>query len=130
MKKFFLTVLMILTAVSMTAFFSACGGGSDDNGDSQFVGTWLLSGGETPWYMHFREDGTWNITTEKSGAGQKVYGTYSVSGSTARGPMTNPRVGVGEIVATMTGKDSFDLDFIEHWHSPYKHVPYKGTKLK
>ena len=34
----------------------------------------------------------------------------------------------GDRKATISG-DSISLDFIEHWHTPYKHVPYTGTRL-
>ncbi len=41
--------------------------------------------------------------------------------------MVNPGVGEGEIVATLTGT-TLNLDFVEFWHRPPKHVPYTGTK--
>ena len=42
--------------------------------------------------------------------------------------MQNPGTGTGEIVATLEG-DSMALDFIEHWHSPYKTLQFTGVKL-
>ena len=42
--------------------------------------------------------------------------------------MINPGVGSGEITATVDG-DAISLDFIEHWHTPYKVVHYTGNRL-
>ena len=57
-----------------------------------------------------------------------MFGTYVVEGNVAAGPMVNPGTGEGEIVATLSGA-TLNLDFVEFWHSPPKHVPYTGTKL-
>ena len=43
-------------------------------------------------------------------------------------PFVNPGTGEGEIVATLAGA-TLNLDFVEFWHSPPKHIPYTGTKL-
>lgn len=93
------------------------------------VGTWKLStSGAAPWFAHFASDGTWKITDDQAGSKRRVYGTYSTSGSSFQGSMTNPGVGDGEINGTFT-QSSMSMDFIEHWHTPYKHVPYTGAKL-
>ena len=48
--------------------------------------------------------------------------------NTATGPLENPGVGTGEIVAELDGDDLI-LDFVEFWHSPPKHNPYTGSKI-
>ena len=95
-----------------------------------FVGTWKLtseSEGVT-WYAIFNNDKTWKICDNADGSKQRVYGTYTVSGSKLIGNMTNPGVGEGEIIATVSGT-AMTLNFIEHWHDPYKTVVYTGSKL-
>jgi hypothetical protein len=62
------------------------------------------------------------------GSGRRAFGTYTVSGNTARGPMQNPGTGTGEIVATVSGS-TMALDFIEHWHTPYKTLKFTGVKI-
>lgn len=123
-----------LLALVIPLVFSGCGGGggSDDGGggsSANFTGTWALTqGAGTSWYIIFKDGGSWLISDDASGSARRVYGTYTVDGDVARGPMVNPGTGVGEIVATLDG-DTLSLDFIEHWHNPYKHVPYTGTKI-
>lgn len=92
------------------------------------VGTWELSDGGTPWYAHFASDGTWKITDDKGGSKLRVYGSYSTSGNSFKGSMLNPGVGDGEINGTISGK-TMSMDFVEHWHTPYKHVAFTGPKL-
>lgn len=93
------------------------------------VGTWkLATPGAAPWFAHFASDGSWKITDDQAGAKRRVYGSYNVSGSAFKGSMTNPGIGDGEINGTITG-NTMSMDFIEHWHTPYKHVPYTGSKL-
>ena len=125
-----------------------CGGGGpnddDDEGDdhaeeteetvagdnSAFVGTWALrdAGGTLAWYILFKADNSWLISDTADGSAQRVFGTYAVEGNVAAGPMVNPGTGEGEIIATLSGA-TLNLDFVEFWHSPPKHVPYTGTKL-
>ena len=127
---------MALLALAIPLSLAGCGGGSDgDSGDSgsgdngKFVGTWALSsGGAVSWYVIFNDDNSWLISDTADGSARRCYGTYTVDGDTAAGPMVNPGVGTGEIVATLSG-DSMAFDFVEYWHSPYKHVPYTGVKL-
>ena len=119
-----------------------CGGGGPDGGDEDdgenedvagdpaaFVGTWALrdAAGTLKWYILFKADRTWLISDTADGSARRVYGTYVVEGNRAAGPMVNPGVGEGEIVATLTGT-TLNLDFVEFWHRPPKHVPYTGTK--
>lgn len=128
MRKILWTVLMLLF-VSLA--LTGCGGDSGGGGGGgDFVGTWALSqGGGTAWYILFNEDGSWVISDTADGSAVRVFGTYSVSGDTASGPMTNPGVGTGEIEAVLTSATTLSLDFVEFWHTPPKHVPYNGTKL-
>ena len=98
--------------------------------NSGIVGSWSLTDSEgNTWYIHFESDRTWMIT---DGAGKttrrRVYGTYSTSGNSFTGDMTNPNVGTGEIRGSISGT-SITLDFIEHWHNPYKVIAYTGSKL-
>ena len=111
----------------------AAGGGSEDRGGGSengfLVGTWKLVGNDGSfWFAHFAADGSWSISDDAAGAARRVYGTYSAKGASFSGPMVNPNAGDGEIKGTVDG-GTMSLDFIEHWHTPYKHVPYTGTKL-
>lgn len=102
----------------------------DSTTANAFVGTWKLtskSEGVT-WYAIFNNDKTWKICDNADGSEQRVFGTYTVSGSKLIGDMTNPGVGKGEINATVSG-NAMTLNFIEHWHDPYKTVVYTGSKL-
>ena len=117
------------------ALFSGCesgggdgGGGGGGNGGGSVAGTWSLTNGGSTWYILFASDGSWLISDTPDGGSRRVYGSYTVDGDSVRGSMTNPGVGTGEIAATISG-DSISLDFIEHWHTPYKHVPDTGTRL-
>ncbi len=94
-----------------------------------FIGTWrLTTEGGTPWYAFFYSDGNWKICDNADGSGQRVYGSYSVNGGNLNGNMTNPGVGTGSIAATIYN-GVMTLDFVEHWHDPYKTVRYTGSKL-
>lgn len=112
------------------ALVSGCesGGGDGGSGGGSVVGTWSLTNGGSTWFILFAEDGSWLISDTADGSRRRVYGSYTVDGDAVRGSMTNPGVGTGEIAATISG-DSISLDFIEHWHTPYKHVAYTGTRL-
>mgnify|MGYP003590653362 CR=1 FL=1 len=127
MHKLLRTALLVLVA---SIVLIGCDSDSDSGGGSaKFTGTWALTqGAGISWYILFNADGTWLISDTADGSARRDYGTYAVSVAVATGPMTNPGVGEGEIVATIDG-DTLSLDFIEHWHNPYKHVPYTGTKI-
>ena len=128
MRKLLWTALL---ALAIPIVFTGCDSDSDGGGggSAKFTGTWALSqGAGTAWYILFNDDGTWLISDTADGSARRVFGTYTVNGDVARGPMTNPGTGVGEIVATLDG-DVLSLDFIEHWHNPYKHVYYTGTRI-
>lgn len=102
---------------------------SSSSANARFVGTWELTSGQdgSSMYILFDANGTFVMKDTLSGP-VHMRGTYTVSGSTATGPLTNPGVGDGEIVATVDG-DAMALDFIEHWHDPYKHNLYTGSKI-
>lgn len=127
MHKLLRTALLVLVA---SIVLIGCDSDSDSGGGSaKFTGTWALTqGAGISWYILFNADGTWLISDTADGSARRVFGTYTVTGDMARGPMTNPGTGVGEIVATLDG-GTLSLDFIEHWHDPYKHVYYTGTRI-
>ena len=105
------------------------GDGDSGGGNGDFVGTWYVvsdSGSEGFYYVHFRADGTYDLA-DCADCGPHVSGTYAVTDGTAAGPFKNPGVGDGEIEATITD-GVMHLKFIEHWHSPYKVIPYSGGK--
>ena len=120
--------------LAATALLAGCESGGDDDGGSNgsgggsVVGTWSLTNGGSTWYILFATDGSWMISDTADGSQRRVYGSYTFNGDAISGSMTNPGVGSGEIAATISG-DSISLDFIEHWHTPYKHVAYTGTRL-
>ncbi len=132
--KYSVRILMI----TLIAFLFGCGGGgggtdNDDNNldlANNFAGTWLISKELTQSYWIFNEDGTF----EKKRAGEPVdsnnhfVGTYTVIDGALSGKFTNPGVGTGEIEATITEDDTLLMDFIEHWHTPYKVVPCVGVR--
>lgn len=108
------------SAPSSTAFSAA----------SVLPGTWkLVASDGSFWYIHFAADGTWKITDDAAGEKRRVYGSYKTEGQNYSGDMKNPGVGDGTISGKVLSKTSLDLDFCEHWHTPYKHVAYTGTKL-
>ncbi len=144
MQKELLAAVLILGV----AFFAGSGcsddDGGSDNDDSEVtatnetavagvVGVWALQEGttytgSTTWYITFNPSGTYAISDNADGSGQRVSGTYSVSGETVTGPFTNPGVGDGRIDGVFVGNDIL-VDFVEYWHSPEKHVFYAGVRL-
>ena len=127
MRKLFGLVLLVLV---LPLAFCGCGGGDGGGGDGggDFVGQWHVSGSQGNYYVTFNDDGSVIMADEPNG-GPHLAGTYSVSGDTASGPLNNPGVGEAEFIATLTGDNTMDFEFIEHWHSPYKHVPLAGTRM-
>ena len=102
----------------------------DSKKKSGLVGTWKLTAKDgSSWYVHFKDDGSWQITDDAEGNGRaRAKGDYSTSGDSFKGSMVNPGVGDGEIEGTVKN-GAMTFDFIEHWHSPYKHNVYSGVKL-
>ena len=116
------------------AFATGCEDDHHDGGSSSSIaGTWKLtaiSEGESGfWFVHFADDGTWRITDDAAGRERtRAKGDYSQNGGSFKGSMVNPGVGDGEIEGSV--KDgAMTFDFIEHWHTPYKHNVYSGVKL-
>jgi hypothetical protein len=131
MTRRILLFFMALISIAALSLGTGCEGGSSGGGgggNAKAVGTWSLTNAGHTWYILFAEDGTWKISNTPDGSRQRVFGTYTVSGNSVRGPMTNPGTGTGEIKATIDG-DFIVLDFIEHWHTPYKVIRYSGNKL-
>ena len=92
------------------------GGGSDGN---SVVGTWAGDGdGRTV----FSSDGTWAEYDDSALTQRHLGGTYTQSGTSISGTGSNPGVGDLDIAGTLSadGK-TMELDFIEHWHDPFKH---------
>ena len=127
--------------VACGLLFVSAGCEDDDNdssggGGSSVSGThWALyegtsaAGAPTSW-LHFQTDGTFYMSDDAEGNNHHLQGSaYSQSGSTVTGSFENPGVGEGEIVCTLNGDDTLQMDFIEHWHDPYKHMEKFGVKL-
>ena len=129
-----LRVLRGLAAAALLASLAFAAGCEDSHNDgggySSITGTWKLTAEDgSYWYVHFADDGTWRITDDAEGNERtRAKGDYSVSGNTFGGSMVNPHVGDGEIEGRID-KGGMTFDFIEHWHSPYKHNVYSGEKL-
>jgi len=128
--------LVFLMAVLVLVGCSS--GGSSSGGDSnpppvtnnQFVGSWAISDSTgTVGYLYIESNNAfvWADIPDKTRA--HFSGTGSVTIGTFRGSFTNPGVGTGDLVCTIAANGAMSIDFIEHWHSPDKHVPYTGRKL-
>ena len=106
-------------------FITGCDSGGDSGGGSA-VGTWSGGGdGRTV----FSSDGTWAEYNDAGLTARHLGGTYTQSGNSVSGTGSNPGVGDLDIEGTVSddGK-TMQLDFIEHWHSPYKHNPATLTR--
>jgi hypothetical protein len=97
----------------------------------QFVGSWTVSDatGATAGYLYIRSDNTFSWLDHPNDPSPHFSGTGSVTNGTFTGPFTNGTVGDGELVCTIAANGSMNIDFIEFWHSPPKHVPYTATKF-
>lgn len=107
-----------------------CVSGCDDGGDSgggSLVGTWGAGGdGRTV----FSSDGTWAEYDDAALTHRHLGGTYTQSGNTFSGSGSNPGVGDLDIEGTISDDgNTVQMDFIEHWHSPYKHNPATLTRM-
>ena len=131
-----------LMAMAATGLFAGCNsddGGSSDSGSSgggSVVGTWAVTEGTsvtpetaTSWWV-FYSDGNFTYFNNPELTSVHLTGTYTADGSTFAGSFVNPGVGDGNIdgVVSDDGK-TFQMDFIEHWHDPSKHVPLAGVRL-
>ncbi len=122
----------VVAAMGLTTACEKNGGDGDKSSGGSVVGQWAAVNqadqGKTWW--KFNADGTFAMYDDGAFARRHLGGTFSQDGKSVKGPFTNPRVGEGEIDATISddGK-ALQIDFIEHWHSPYKHVPISATKM-
>lgn len=129
--------IVVLAALAAAVVWMGTGcedGGSDDGGGSsrdEFVGGWRVTKLDTGsvGYYYFQEDGTFYKTREEPDGPVHLTGTWTVSDGTLHGPFTNPGVGEGEVVATVSSDGVMSMDFIEKWYDPYKVVPCSGTKI-
>jgi hypothetical protein len=131
--------LGIVGAMFIMAGCSGGGGGSSSGGasntgspnpGSEFVGSWEMSdsSGGVTFYLYVDSNNTFVVADVPDKTHEHFSGTWSVSNGTFRAPFTNPGVGTGDLVCTITN-GVMNMDFIEHWHSPDKHVPYTGRKF-
>lgn len=137
-EKFARWAGLAAVVLAVCAFVPGCesGGGDDDKGGSNsVVGKWAMNEGSTAngnavsWYQ-FNADGTFVQYNDSGFTSAHLSGTFSQNGTKVTGPFHNPGVGDGEIDCMLSGDGkSMQMDFIEHWHDPYKHVPFTGTKL-
>ena len=99
------------------------GGGSGGGNNSSVVGSWTVTGweggGPNGYVFTFNNDGTFKL-------GHRP-GTYTVNGKKITGSGDNPSVGKFDIDFTVSG-NTFSGEFIEHWHTPYKHVAVTAAK--
>jgi hypothetical protein len=112
---------------------SSSGGGNSNTPsvtNNEFVGSWALSNsaGATEFYLYIESNNTFVLTDVPDKTRVHMSGTWSVTNGTFTGPFTNPGVGNGDLVCTIAN-GVMSVDFIEHWHSPDKHLPYTGKKL-
>jgi len=133
---------MSLMAFAAVGLFGGCNsddGGSSDgggSGSSSVVGTWGVADGTTAtpetastWWV-FYSDGRFTYFNNPELTSVHLTGTYTADGSTFVGSFVNPGVGDGNIEGTVAGDGkTFQMDFIEHWHDPSKHVPLAGVRL-
>ena len=129
-----------VVAMVAGAFLAACeddGGGSSDGGSvNSVVGVWGVREGSsvtpetaTTWW-EFRSDGTYTYYNDAGLTSEHLSGTYVQDGNRFYGPFVNPGVGNGDIDGTLSDDgQTFQMNFIEHWHSPSKVVPQAGVRL-
>jgi hypothetical protein len=123
--------LFFLIAVFVLVGCNSGGSNSGSNGStavgSEFVGSWKLTGETDAWlYIDSNNTFVWADVPDKNHP--HFSGTWSVTNGTFKGPFTNPGVGTGDLVCTISN-GAMSIDLIEHWHSPDKHVPYTGRKF-
>jgi hypothetical protein len=136
MARFFGVLALVSAAVLVGC--EDDGGGSDSGGSSvnSVVGTWAVTEGTTPsaatattWW-EFRSDGTFTYFNDAALTSEHLSGTYVQDGNRFFGPFVNPGVGNGDIDGTLSDDgQTFQMNFIEHWHSPSKVVPQAGARL-
>lgn len=118
-------------AAMIGALLAATGCEKSGGGGNSFVGTWVIydqtaGAAAEPFYVHFQSDNTFYFSDDPDGGSGSD--TYSVENGVLTGNFTNPGVGDGAIECTIED-GVLVMDFIEYWHDPANHVPYRGTKL-
>jgi hypothetical protein len=108
---------------------SSSGSSGSTNAGSEFVGSWAMSDSSgSTFYLYIESNNTFVIADVPDKNRVHMSGTWSVSNGTFKGPFTNPGVGTGDLVITIAN-GVLSVDFIEHWHSPDKHISFTGRKL-
>jgi hypothetical protein len=131
---------LLLGVILLVGILGCSGGGGSSSGSSsssadtpkpgsEFVGAWAMSsGGSVAFYLYVESNNTFVVADVPDKTRVHLYGTWSASNGTFKGPFTNPGVGNGDLVCTLSN-GVMTMDFIEHWVTPDKHVPYTGKKL-
>jgi hypothetical protein len=97
----------------------------------QFFGSWTISEatGETIGYLFIKPDNTFVWADIPDITSPHFSGAWTFTGGTLKGPFTNPGVGDGELACTLAATGSMNIEFIEYWHSPAKHMLFTATKI-
>ena len=126
----FLAVLAVAATVLVTGCENDGGDDGDDSSGSSAVGVWAVKWSSADSWWRFKDDGTFAMYDDANLEAKHLSGNYSQDGNKVTGTFVNPGVGEGEIDATISEDgQTMQIDFIEHWHNPYKHVPLTGTRL-
>ena len=94
----------------------------------QFIGSWAVSAATGAIYYLFIESNNTFVWYDNLGGPAHFSGTWSFTGDTLIGPFTNQGVGDGDLVCTIAN-GVMNIDFVEHWYTPDKHVPYTAIKF-
>lgn len=138
LKKWMHGVGLVVTMMAAMGFMTGCDDGDDDSSTGSTgsagsaVGTWEFTdveAGTISWWV-FSADGNFVRYDDQALTKPHFAGTYTQQGTKVTGTFVNGSVGDGEIDGTVSddGK-TMTLDFIEHWHDPYKHNAYTAVKL-
>ncbi len=97
----------------------------------QFVGAWevLDVDGAITGYLYIGADGVFVWADIPDIESPHFSGTGAVVDKTFIGPFTNPGVGDGELDCTIADSGVMNIDFVEFWNDPPKHVPYTATRF-
>jgi hypothetical protein len=107
---------------------SSSGGGDSSTSTNPFVGSWKVTGEVDAWlYIDSNNTFVWADVPDKNRP--HFSGRWSVTNGTLTGPFINPGVGNGDLVGTIAANGVMTIDFVEHWNTPDKHLPFTATKL-